>query len=1051
MGAAVGAAAALLTTIGDFGAHWLWMQLASDRIRLLGTMLGLQIPAGVLLGAALGAFIALTERPMRAALRTPRVSVLRAAQLTAFAAPGLASVAYLLFTGGQMSRLPAVQLLRGATALGLIACASLAFWLALRLRELARVKSFERGLALIALAFGFALGKLDQIAMPGLYAYLHGLLGVGAWLVYCGALFVWLEGCSTHAAHSTPGANARWRVLGLVLALLLAPGWLYATVLSLDQNQNVRVALLHPNASTTRSVMLALGPSLLEPLQARAIAEARARRRLLAASAGQTTAHPGALRLGDAGGPRFENAHVLLITVDALRPDHLGFNGYARPTSPALDALAAQSVVFERAYTAAPHSSYSLCSLMTSEYLHETLDLGLPAPTETLASALTAVGYHTAAFYTLGIFHTAGERLVSYEKNALGFALHDHVTYEAEALTDRVLAEVERTVSRGEPSTFVWAHYFDVHEPYEDTRFGSSDIDRYDGEIRKVDAAIARLIRQAREKLSRAVVVLITADHGEEFREHGGVYHGSSLYDEQVRVPLLVNAPGLSARRVSAPVETIAIAPTLLELVGAPVPSSMRGDDLRPLLVGQNVDVGPAFAAVTYKKMVAHGSYKLIADLRFGSFELYDLEHDPHERENLWAKDAARSTAMRDEIYGWLDSLAPPNTRTAGAAAGKSTHQQALDLGKLGDRRAVPLLVALARDEAAPVAERGQACRMLGHLADETSADALAGLLGGRVASVAAEAAIALGRMFDPRARATLRRVVFAEDPDVRTRAAVSLGRLRDRAAVPALIEALWVAPREYEREEAIRWLGRLGDVKALEALLQTLPEGRTRHLAVVAIGRLKDPRAFTALADVLARERLEDVRSATVQGFGYLGDPRAIELVLPLIAQDAAVSSGTETLVRLGALQSHAVGGADVLRGDPSLRGFGKCFVGDPAHDWDYQHRTSCTTAGSDASLRVEIPKHVAAAPVIVLLSARRADAAHPASVRVSIGKSELARISLDGSWSEARIALPAGALAPGKHTLRIQSDPPEARIDLDHALIVPRTPPATLKRASN
>ena len=124
-------------------------------------------------------------------------------------------------------------------------------------------------------------------------------------------------------------------------------------------------------------------------------------------------------------GPRFEDAHVLLITVDALRPDHLGAYGYERNTSPALDALAMSSTVFERAYAPAPHSSYSLCSMMTSEYLHETLDLGHPAPRETLATALTAWAITPAAFFTLGVFHTAGEKLREYEKTALGFSLHD--------------------------------------------------------------------------------------------------------------------------------------------------------------------------------------------------------------------------------------------------------------------------------------------------------------------------------------------------------------------------------------------------------------------------------------------------------------------------------------------------------------------------------------------------------------------------------------------------------------------------------------------------
>jgi hypothetical protein len=307
-------------------------------------------------------------------------------------------------------------------------------------------------------------------------------------------------------------------------------------------------------------------------------------------------------------------------------------------------------------------------------------------------------------------------------------------------------------------------------------------------------------------------------------------------------------------------------------------------------------------------------------------------------------------------------------------------------------------------------------------------------------APLAAEAAIALGRMFDQRAKNTLRRVVASEDPDVRTRAAVSLGRLRDRAAVPALIEALWLAPREYEREEAVRWLGRLGDTQALDPLLQILPESRTRHLAVIAIGRLRDPRTFDALASVLAVERLSDVRSATVQGFGYLGDPRAVELLAPLAATDPSLSTATESLVRLGAIRRGLVGGADLMRGDPSLRGFGPCEAGDPWHDWDYLHRTYCTTAAAHASLRIEASQQVVEQPSVVVISARRSDKPAPVEARVTIGEHTLPAFTIDGSWAEARFDLPAGTWSAGKINVSLELVEPGARVDLDHVLVLPK-----------
>ena len=260
--------------------------------------------------------------------------------------------------------------------------------------------------------------------------------------------------------------------------------------------------------------------------------------------------------------------------------------------------------MFERAYAPAPHSSFSLCSLMTSEYLHETLDLGHPAPQATLPRLLAAAGYHTAAFYTQGIFHTAGERLAGYEREAFGFALHDQVTYTAEELTDRALAEIDRVVARGEQSSLLWVHYFDVHEPYRSTHFGSGDMERYDSEILHVDRELERLIRGARERLSRDVIVVIASDHGEEFHEHGGVYHGSTLYEEQVRVPLIVQAKGLAPRRVADAVSTLDITPTLLGLLGLPSEPQMRGRDLRPLALGQPQ---PTAAGILGGDPQAHG------------------------------------------------------------------------------------------------------------------------------------------------------------------------------------------------------------------------------------------------------------------------------------------------------------------------------------------------------------------------------------------------------------------------------------------------------------
>jgi arylsulfatase A-like enzyme/HEAT repeat protein len=736
--------------------------------------------------------------------------------------------------------------------------------------------------------------------------------------------------------------------------------------------------------------------------------------------------------------PVLEGAHVLLVTIDALRADHLGSYGYRRPVSPRLDALAAESLVFERAYAQAPHSSYSLSSLHTSEYLHELVELGRPLPSDTLASTLREAGYHSAAFFTDGIFHTEGQKLSSLRDGAFHFALFDHTNREAEPHTDRVLAEVGRLKQRGEPPTLLWVHYFDVHEPYEETTFGTSDMDRYDSEILHVDRALDRLIRELRAQLTRPLVIAISADHGEEFRDHGGVYHGSTLYDEQVRVPLIVHIPGYAPARIAQPVEVIDIAPTLLATTGVAIPESMRGRDLRTLLHAPPDAWSPVFSAVLTKRMALRWPHKLIADLRFGLYELYDLENDPAERRNLAGDRPELLTELRGHVYGWLDSLesqhAPANEEQG--------YARALRLGRLGDRRAVEPMSALLLDRSAPDGERAEAGQLLAKLADEASIPALLSGLETEPKSVAAEAAIALGRMYDDRARNALLALMRVEDPHLRARAAVSLGRLRDRAAVPALIDALWVAPTQYEREEAVRWLGRLRDPVAVEPLLSLLPEFGLRYLLAVALGQIGDVRAYGALVGMLEWESRTNIRDEVVRGLGLLGDVRAIPKLVELYDREPELHNSGESLVRLGAHARGDIGGIDIAPRTTGMSGLGDCQSGPLLHDWDYTARTHCTSQRARVQLALPLPASRTSWPgAQLMLRARRRDAPEATDCDATLGGEPLPNARFDGQYRELRWELRKEQLANALVQLTLQCDDKGTRLELDHALIVPRT----------
>lgn len=1036
-GALVGAGASIVVALGDYGAAWMWQPLFRDRVSLLWRMFAIHVPIGAIVGAlicaiALGAGGPLARVSARIAHGdSERTHLWRRrlfpAPFVALAGPLLAWVAHLLFTGGSASRLPARSALVAIAALGLVAGLYVAVRLGRVVFERARDLRPARGrvVALALLALQFLIGKVDQTFYPKLYGYLHACLAAAGWLVAALAVAV--------AAMHLPRLRRLEERLGARALLGLAPlAALLAFALgTLDGDQNVRVALFDPRAASSRSLMQGLETVLSGTstgASAEAIERARRERERLRA----------ALRAD--GLPVAADAHVLLVTIDALRADHLGTYGYERGLSPNLDRLASEAVVFERAYAAAPHSSYSLCSLMTSEYVHETVDLGLPLPDATLPRALAEAGYQTAGFYTLGIFHTEGERLSKYRDDAFGLALHDHSDTTAEAKTDEVLDEVDRIVARGEPPSFLWVHYFDVHEPYDDRSLGDSDIDRYDGEIRIADRAFGRLLSEVERRFQRDVVVVVSADHGEEFRDHGGVYHGSSLYEEQIRVPLIVRAPGLAPRRVVAPVETVDIAPTVLALAGVPAPRTMRGDDLRALAVGRIDTMGPAFAAVTHKRMAVRWPYKLIADLRFNLYELYDLAADPRERTNLAGSRPELLDELRGEVYAWLDSL-----RAAGEADGRrDPHVAALDLGRLGDRRSVEPLAALIADESAPIDARREAGRILGRLADPRSADMLVRAMSSREPLVAAEAAIALGRMYDARAKDALRELVFSEDPDLRVRSAVSLGRLRDPAAVPGLVDALRIADERYEREEAVRWLGRLHDGRAVEPLIALIPEFRLRHLIVIALGDIGDARALPTLLDMLDWEHHTNIRDNVVRALGQLADPRARERIVAVAASEPDSKSAGESLVRLGTIEAGLVGGTDVSPASTGHRGLAACRAGPLRHDWEYLQRTTCETRGRRATLRLVVPPAIADATdgATAILRARRADTGDAVAVRVALGDTPLDPVRIDGQWSEYRWPIPAGSLRAGALRASIEVDDAATRLSLDHFLLVPRPP---------
>ena len=530
------------------------------------------------------------------------------------------------------------------------------------------------------------------------------------------------------------------------------------------------------------------------------------------------------------------DAHLVLVTVDALRADRLA-------KMPALSALAARGVTFTHAYAAAPSTAASITSLMTARAPGR-LDDRPP----TLAERLRAAGWNTEDFYPAGLFYDGSATLQPYADAHFGVAWADTRTLPADALTDAALARMHHAAARGEPRSFFWLHYFDPHEPYEPHELAADapPADRYDAEVRAVDRALARLVAGL-ALFARPTLVVVTADHGEEFGEHGGAYHGSSLYDEQLRVPLVVALVGgtLTPARIDAPVSLVGLLPAIAEFLDAPVlPAPANGGDL--------------FAAVDTHRMILRGSWKLVRDTRRDVDELYDLGADPAELHNLAAARADVAAPLAAALEAWLGA---PTVAT---------------------------LAATVVDRAQSAPTRAAAARELGAREAYAGRDALRRALDHDDASVHAEAALALAQLTDGRARAPLRAILAAADTGVAgsdalaDRAAVMLGRLRDPAAAARLAAICRRPPAAGDRDaaaarrDAAHYLGFVGDAGAVDALFAAAADPRVRGSAWLAVGRIAarthDTAAVRRLHAQLAVEDRADARDDLLAAVALAG-----------------------------------------------------------------------------------------------------------------------------------------------------------------------------------
>lgn len=349
-----------------------------------------------------------------------------------------------------------------------------------------------------------------------------------------------------------------------------------------------------------------------------------------------------------------ERPNLLLIAVDTLRADHLGAYGYERPTSPSIDALFDSSVVFDDVTSSSPWTLPSFATMMTSlqPSAHRVWNFKsrLDDSYTTLAEILRDAGFDTGAVVShvfLGDRFGLHQGFEDYDQSLVLRLGASHNAISSPAITEKAQAWLRDRASLGKSDPwFLWLHYFDPHSVYHSHEgftepFGIRKVDLYDGEIAFTDAHIGRLLATLGElDLDANTVVVFVADHGEEFRDHGRGGHGATLFQEAIRLPLAIRAPGFEPRRVADAVRAIDLLPTILEILEvAPPDTPVMGRSVVAAMRGKAMEERGMQSEVTRKSHLSgwsfrSGRWKMIERARRHGRNrvLFDLQADPAEK-----------------------------------------------------------------------------------------------------------------------------------------------------------------------------------------------------------------------------------------------------------------------------------------------------------------------------------------------------------------------------------------------------------------------------------
>jgi arylsulfatase A-like enzyme len=389
---------------------------------------------------------------------------------------------------------------------------------------------------------------------------------------------------------------------------------------------------------------------------------------------------PGQLASGSSAARVDRDFDMIVITIDTLRID-LGFMGYDKPVSPNLDKLAAKSTVFERVYSLASYTGKSIGPMMIGKYPSETVRNGAHFNTYGAENVFVAERMKAAGIQTMGAAshwyfkHDFGlsQGMDAWDLSAMPAesAGDNDTSVTSPQLTDAAIALLSKPENTSK-RFFMWLHYFDPHAHYvahpEAPSFqrntGGANAwmkPLYDGEVWFTDHHIGRLLDFVdAQPWGKDTVVVVTADHGEAFDEHGMNWHGVDLWEPLVRVPLVVYVPGVAPHRVALKRSHVDLVPTLLDLmrVPKPGPSELSGESMIASIVAyessrlEERDVlmdMPAGPQVAQRRALIHGTTPGMKLFHLGGWQysLFDLSRDAAESADL-ARDKGALDPMID-------------------------------------------------------------------------------------------------------------------------------------------------------------------------------------------------------------------------------------------------------------------------------------------------------------------------------------------------------------------------------------------------------------------